>query len=133
MAAVCVWVFPLTWIAFICGCDAVWAYIIFFVIYFILIFVRVYLVKDLINMPWKSYLKDVLLICAVVLIMSSFFPYLLYFFMPKSIWRLILIIVVSAISTGMVIYWLGLSSAERDWLKWALDRYKDKIKYNGSR
>ena len=132
MSAVCVWVFPLTWIAFKCGCDAVWAYIIFFIVYFILIFVRVYLVKDLINMPWKSYIKDVLLICAVVSILSSFFPFLLYFFMPDSLWRLLLITVVSFISTGMVIYWLGLSSAERGWLNRALVRYKDKIKYNGS-
>lgn len=132
MAAVCVWVFPLTWIAFKSGCDAVWAYIIFFVIYFILIFVRIYLVKDLIQMPWKFYLKDVLLICVIVLAMSAISPCLIYFLLPETIWRLLLIIVASVISTCVFVYWVGLSQVERDSLNRALVRYKEKIKSNGS-
>lgn len=123
MASVCVWVFPLTWIAFKCGCDAVWAYIVFFVIYFILIFVRIYLVKDLIQMPWKSYLKDVLLICAIVLIIAAVFPFLIYITLPESIWRLVLVVLVSVISCCLAVYWVGLSSVERDWFKQLVIRY----------
>lgn len=128
MASVCVWVFPLTWIAFKCGLDAVWAYIVFFVIYFILIFVRIYLVKDMIHMPWKYYLKDVLLVCAIVFVLAAFFPFLCYILLPESILRLILVVLVSVISSCLAVYWVGLSSVERDWFNQLVVRYIGKLK-----
>ena len=128
MTLVCVWVFPLTWIAFKCGLDAVWAYIVFFIIYFILIFVRIYLVKDLIQMPWKYYLKDVLLVCAIVFVLAAIFPFLCYILVPESILRLILVVLVSVISSCLAVYWVGLSSVARDWVNQLVVRYSGRLK-----
>lgn len=110
------WVFPLTWLAFKLGGGPAWSYIIFITIYFGLIFVRIYLVKDMINMSWGIYLKDVLLRCGTVLIMAIVPPLMIYMLMPSSIFRLILLTIVSFVSTCAVIYWFGLQPNERTFI-----------------
>ena len=124
-----VWVFPLTWLAFKLGGDAVWAYIIFFITYFVLIFVRIYLVKDLIHMPWTLYIKEVLLVCVVVLILAVIPPLAIYMLMPSSLWRLFLLCLVSVASNCLVIYWIGLRPIERDMVNALLKKYIAKVRH----
>lgn len=129
MTLVGVWVFPLTWLAFKLGGDAVWAYIIFFITYFVLIFVRFFLVKDLIHMPWMLYIKEVLLVCAFVLILAVIPPLSIYLLMPSSIWRLFLLCLVSFVSNCIVIYWIGLRPIERDMVNGLLRKYITKLRH----
>ena len=128
MTLVGVWVFPLTWLAFKLGGDAVWAYIIFFITYFVLIFVRIYLVKDLIQMPWMLYIKEVLVVCAVVLLLAIIPPLAIYMLMPSSLWRLLLLCLVSFASNCLVIYWMGLRPVERDMVNGLLKKYIAKLR-----
>jgi len=107
------WVFPLTWIAFKLGGGPIWSYIIFIAVYFGLVFVRLYLVKDLINISWKMFLKDVLLKCAVVLILAVIPPMALMLTMPSSILRFILVCLVSFVTSSLIIYWVGMSKEEQ--------------------
>lgn len=107
------WVFPLTWVAFKLGGGPTWSYIVFIAVYFGLIFVRFYLVKDLIKISWKRYLNDVLLKCAEVLAIAIIPPLVLMMTMPSSILRFILVCLVSFVSSGLVIYWIGVNREER--------------------
>lgn len=107
------WVFPLTWIAFEMGFSPVSAYLIYAFIYFVLIFIRIYLVKDLIKMPWKTYIKSVILKCAIVTLVSFVLPYVVYVCFEASILRLIEVVVMGSISVVGTIYVLGLDEKEK--------------------
>lgn len=107
------WVFPLTWLAFELGGNAIWCYALFFVTYFALIFVRVYLVKDLIHMPWAIYVKGVLLKCIYVLLIALMPPLAVRLLVPDSLLRLFLVCVISILSSVCVIYWIGMQATER--------------------
>lgn len=128
MTIIGVWVFPLTWLAFKLGGDAVWAYIIFFVIYFILIFVRIYLVKDLIKLPWQVYIKGVLLRCMIVLLVALIPPFLVWIWIPSSILRFILLCVISFISSITVVYWLGMQPAEKVAVKSMMHHFISRVR-----
>lgn len=123
-----VWVFPLTWLAFKLGGDAVWAYLIFFIIYFILIFVRIYMVKDLIHMSWSLFIREVLLVCALVLMIAVIPPLAIYLLLPSSIWRVLLLCLVSFLSSGLTIYWIGMNHDERVAIKGMIRKLMGKLK-----
>ena len=85
--------------------------------YFVLIFIRVYLVKDLIRLSCKRYIKDVLLVCVLVTLTSSLMPFLIYKMQEQSICRLIEVIVTASLGIVLSIYVLGLDRNERSFVK----------------
>jgi O-antigen/teichoic acid export membrane protein len=105
--------FPLTWIAYRLGLPAEWSYHIFNLIYFIILFLRIYLVKDLIDLPWKKYVTDVYLRVLVVSLAAAILPFLLSRFQQESMLRLIEVTLVSFISVGVAAYTIGLNREER--------------------
>ena len=109
-----VWVFPLTWLAYKLGGDVIWAYIIFCIIYFALIFVRIYIVKNLIKLSWKLYVKEVLLKSAKVALMAIVPPFIVYMLLPPTMLRFIVLLLVSVIASILFIYWIGMNKTERD-------------------
>lgn len=110
------WVFPLTWIAFKLGCSPIWAYVIYAAIYFILIFVRIYLVKDMIELSWRKYIKDVIINCLLVTIVSIAIPLVIVLFQESSIIRLIEVLIVGILSTVFSAYTIGLEKNEKDYI-----------------
>lgn len=118
------WVFPLTWLAFELGFSPIWAYIIYAFIYFVLIFIRIYLVKDLIKLPWQRYVKDVLLTCFIVSITSAFVPFVICKMQEESICRLMEVIVSSFFWTVLCIYILGFDANEKNYV---LNNIKTKL------
>jgi Na+-driven multidrug efflux pump len=112
------WVFPLTWLAFKLGGDPLWAYFVFCAIYFGMVFVRIYLVKDLINLSWLYYVKEVILRSGIVFLIAVIPPLLAYLLMPNSMLRFLVVFVTSFISSVLVIYWIGMRASERK----AMDR-----------
>ncbi len=106
-------VFPLTWIAYKCGLPVEWSYHVFNLVYFIVLFVRIYLVKDLIDLPWRHFLTDVYLRVFVVSIVAAVLPFLLCWLQPASIWRLLEVLVVSTLSVCGTVYAIGLNGEER--------------------
>ena len=107
------WVFPLTWLAFKMGGSPLWAYFIFCAIYFLMVFVRIYLVKDLIKMPWTKYVKEVILKSGIVFVIAIIFPIVIYLSLPDSIIRFILVCAVSLITSLVTIYFVGMQTSER--------------------
>lgn len=105
--------FPLVWIAFKLGASPVYAYIIYFSIYFLMIFVRLYLVKDLIQMSTWMYVKEVFLRVLLVGTLSFSIPFLITRIQNDSIYRLIVVCVVSVLCSLMFISLLGMKKEER--------------------
>ena len=116
-------VFPLTWLAFKQGYPVSSAYWIFFIIYFILIFLRIYLVKDLIKINSSRYIKDVILRCMVVVVLSFVLPISLVLSCAPSIYRLILTVLLSFFSTGLLVYFIGLCRSERMYVNFVVIKY----------
>lgn len=116
------WVFPLTWVAFYYGLSPIWAYIIYSIIYFILIFVRIYLVKDLIDLSWEKYIKDVLLKCIVVSLFSIVIPVIIIKIQEPSIIRLIEVLIVGVLSTLVSVYFFGLDKNEKLYFRNLINR-----------
>ena len=117
-------VFPLTWLAFKLGGNPAWTYIVYSAVYFVLVFVRIYLVKDMIHMPWQMYVKNVLAKSALVAAISIILPLTIYLKMPNTIYRFILVWLVSLIVSSTVIYWVGMDSVERNGINRMLSRIR---------
>lgn len=106
-------VFPLTWIAFRLGLPAEWSYHIFNLVYFAILFVRIYLVKDLIKLPWKTFLRDVYLRVLIVTLVAGILPFILCRVQPESTWRFIEVMIASLLSVVASVYVLGLNKEEK--------------------
>lgn len=104
--------FPLTWIAFKMGADAIWAYIIYFIVYYAIIYVRLVLVHDKTGIPYTLYMKDVVLRIHLVSIISAIVPMSMLILKP-TLFRLIGVTIVSIVSVIMCSYYLGLTKPER--------------------
>lgn len=105
--------FPLTWLAFKLGASSIVAYYIFVIVYWGLIFVRYYLVHGMTGIPARLYLLGVVAKTHIVGIMSAILPMVIYFQMSENIWRLIVVLISSFISSGVIIYLFGLDAAEK--------------------
>lgn len=110
------WVFPLTWLAYSRGLPVEWCYFFFILIYFFLDFLRIYLVKDLIELPVKDFIIQVFLRIFIVIAGSLPIPCLLHVFLPGGFVRLMVVLVSSTLSLGMFIFFLGLDPAEKNGL-----------------
>ena len=106
-------VFPLTWLAFKLGLPPATTYVIYIAIYFLLNFVRLYFAKTQLDFPVKLYLLDVILRVFVVTSLAFVLPILVTTYLEESFLRLCITCAVSVISTGVIIYSLGLQKAER--------------------
>lgn len=106
-------VFPLTWVAFKYGMPPIATYVIYIVVYFLLNFVRLYFAKKQLGFPVRMYIVDVLLRVFVVTVLSFVFPLLLISNVEESFLRLMITVVGSVCSTGILIYILGLERTER--------------------
>lgn len=105
--------FPITWIAFKMGASPVAAYIIYFCVYFVMIFVRLYMVKDLINMSAKTYVKEVFLRVLLVGIVSLIIPLIVTRIQQDSVARLFEVCVISVICSIAGILLFGMKRDER--------------------
>ena len=121
------WVFPLTWLAFKVGGDPSWTYIVYSAVYFLLVFVRIYLVKDMIQLSWVRYVKEVLVRGAIVALIAIIAPLAIYLTMPPTISRFILVWLVSLVFSGVVIYWVGMDAIERASVKNLLNRIRHRL------
>lgn len=108
-----VWVFPMTWLAFKLGGDASWAYTIFCVFYFFLIIIRMYMVKDLINLPCGLYTKEVIIKPTIVGAIAFIVPLCVHLVMPPTTLRMLVVVALSFIYTGCVTFFLGLTKEEK--------------------
>ena len=118
------WVFPLSWIAFKMGLPAQWSYYFFIAVYSVLIFVRIYLVKDLIQLPWIKYCVAVLGRIVAVATTASVISAIAHFTLEESVIRVIIVTFVSTLTLGTCVLLFGVEKQERA----ALIAYAENIK-----
>lgn len=109
--------FPLTWLAFKLGASPIVAYYIYVAVYWGLIFVRFYLVHGMTGIPAKMYLGGVVLKTHIVAVVSAIVPLIIFFMMPETFLRLILVGSSSIISSVIVIYTIGIDQTERKFIQ----------------
>ena len=105
--------FPLTYIAFRFGANPLYSYYIYFGVYLVLMFLRLYLVKDLIKMSGRSFIREVYIKSAIVSAVSAIPPLLVMLAMPSGFMRLLAVCTVSAISTVGAVYVFGFTNDEK--------------------
>ena len=117
--------FPITYIFYSLGAPPTTALIISIVLALTNIFVRLYFLKKYLFINTLDYLKNVLLVSAIVMLFSCIFPIVTSMLMDKGFLRLFTVIVVTVLSSTICIYLLGLQKAEKQRIRLFI---KDKIK-----
>lgn len=120
-------VLPMTYVAFRLGLSPVSAYISFITVYVFLLYLKLLRIKRLVDFPIKQYVNKVVLKIFPVTIMASLIPATVYFLMPQSLFRLIVLAIVSIISTFTFIYFIGMNGNER---KFVSSIIKEKVHKN---
>lgn len=106
-------VFPLTWIAFKLDAPVWTPYVIFIVVYFLLNIVRLYTLRRLMVFPVRRFLRESLLPCLFVSLMSFTVPLLIGYFIPIGIIHFLIIVPIAVIWTTLCCYQWGFNVNER--------------------
>lgn len=110
-------VLPLSAVAFYCGFDAKYAFIIQLCLCCISFFVRFLVMKQFINIKINEYVKNVIVKCVIVVLLSLIIPLIIISNIEPSFERLILNFTLSLIWTFIVIYVSGMNKQERQYIK----------------
>ena len=109
--------FPLTWLAFSMGAPAEYSYYVFIVVYIAVEIVRLILMKHMLHFPPIMFVREVFLKILVVTPIAAFLPWLISEWMDEGFFRLVVVTLISILTTGLSVYFLGLKSNERLYFK----------------
>lgn len=85
------------------------------------------LASDLLGFSIKEFFKDIYLKTMIVSIFAFIPPIIAVFFFPESLFRFIVICILSIIFTGISIYFIGCNNAEKEFIKQKMTTLKNKI------
>jgi len=83
------------------------------VISILCLFMRAFMLRSMVGMSVRAYFTDVILIAFSVSVISLVLPVIIYINLEENLIRLLIVTVVSLLSTGISIWFLGLSKNER--------------------
>lgn len=106
-------VFPISWIAFSLGAPVWTPYLCFIFVYFLLNIIRFFTLKRLMNYSAWIFIKESLLPCIVVSIVSFIVPLLLSYYIEPGVMRFFIMVPTAVIWTGLCCLVFGLSRGER--------------------
>lgn len=105
--------FFFTWVLFELGFPVESMYYVFMTIYILVDIVRLFLMRHLIHFPIMIFFRDVVTPVLLVIILASIIPVAEVMLLESSILRMIITIVLCEICIGTVVYFIGMTSAER--------------------
>ncbi len=114
VSAVGILAFPLTWVCFAVGMCPEMAYVMYIVSYILVDVVRLFEMRRLLGFPIMLFIKDVILRIIQVTLLSIVLPIIVTRFLPMSIWRLALTIIVSFVGTSIAVLFVGMTRHERE-------------------
>ena len=106
-------ILPLSVIAYKFGASAEAIYIVFLILTVGIIIVRVYFLYKLGGLSIEVFLKNLVLRCLIVFIMTIILTTLPHTIFEEGFFRLILVLIVSVISLLFFVYFIGLNCMER--------------------
>ena len=115
-------VFPLSWLAFQLGFEPQVGYILYFIIYSILLFVRLYLLRDMVKLPFMMYVREVLFKVTLVMAISFAIPSILLFVIDEGLLRLVAVVLLSMTVTTVTTYLIGLNEGEKKYIIGLLEK-----------
>ena len=107
---------PMSYIALKMGAPAEAVFCVHLFIQLTAQFVAVLMVRKDIGLSFRVYLKNVVLKVSLVTLLASVVPIITYILMPDTIASMIIVILVSLLSAGVVVFFLGLQQNEREFL-----------------
>ena len=114
-------VFPLSWIFFKFGFAPEVAFVIQFIIFVVQLIYRLFLLHSMIGMPVKDFIHKVIIRAMVVAFISFFIPSIIHCFIDfDGIFKLILVVIISLLSTIVTIYYAGLTDNEKNFVYMAI-------------
>ena len=108
--------FPSVWLSFYLGCSPEIAYVIIIIVFLLQLTSRLYLLKQMINMPVTSFINEVLIKVVVVTILAFIGPLVVLKVMDDYAIRFFVLGITSVICTSITVFLVGLSSSERSYL-----------------
>ena len=78
---------------------------------------RIHMLHNMIGFPVKSYLKNVLAVIALVILIASILPTIVYVVLPKGYFWSLIVCATAILSASFTIWFIGLTHKERDSLK----------------
>lgn len=124
-------VFPIAWIAFECGAPVWSPYVIFIVVYFLLNIVRFYTLRRLMQFPVWRFIRESLLPCLRVSLLSFTVPGIVSWLMNPGITHFLVVTPIAVLWTAFCCYRWGFDDNERKFLvEKVVDLYEKKFQKN---
>lgn len=120
-------IFPLAYIAYKMGLPPATSYFIHMTIFVVQLGIRLYLLRNMINLPIMYFVKNTLLPDLRVLLVSSIVPICLLCTMQDTFVRFLVICIISILSTVISIYTIGLTKSEKTFINQYLVKVKARI------
>lgn len=105
---------PISYIVLKLGAPAYSVFIVHFVIESIAQFTRMYMLRKLIDLPMRSYLKNIYIPIASVVAISVVTPLYVQFQLTESATRFVVVSLTCVLSTATTAFFLGLTRHERE-------------------
>ena len=109
-------ILPVSYVVLRLGAPVESIFIVHLIVAMISQIVRVLLVRKDIGLPLREYLNVVVFRLAVVTVISSIVPFVIYKFCPDTIWMMILVILCSIISVAVSVMLFGVNETERQFI-----------------
>lgn len=106
--------FPISLIALFFGFPPYSVFMVAIVLSQFCLLGRLYILKTMINLPVLSFIKKVYLRIIIVTIISSISPFILQTCMEEKFLDFLISVIISIISVGLSIYYIGVNKEERD-------------------
>jgi hypothetical protein len=108
---------PVSWVALSLSALVYSVWIIAILLTIIIFIVRLIWAERIIVFSLKKFVKEIMLPCSTISLLSAVFPVLLFFVLKHGFLRLCLISMSSIISTCIFMYLIGLNSTERQGIR----------------
>lgn len=106
-------ILPIAYICLKLGLPAWSVFVVHFCIEFLDVFVRMYLLRGMMGLSMRQYIKDVMFVTFPVTVVAAIVPLAVFYFLLPSLVNAIIVVFVSLISSSVCIYFMGLSGNER--------------------
>lgn len=106
-------ILPISYLFLSCGAKPESVFIVNLLVVFMSLFVRLHIVKVIIQTTIYLYIKKVMIPLFVVMILASIVPIVVYFVMPESFVRLIIVTLTSFLFTLFSVWKTGLAKSEK--------------------
>ncbi len=107
-------ILPVSYIVLKLG-GAPWAvFLVHFCICCVAYITRIFIIRPLIDLRVRSFVKEVILRCILVSVVAAVLPMIVHFFMPQTVLVSLVVIVLSVVCAALSAFYLGLDRHERE-------------------